>query len=132
MSHACIDCRQLDVFFSSCRWKPIVALEHEAKHVPAQVGELITVKMRNLLAEYLVVSRRWLIEAANNVHQRRFARARRAHDGNEFAGPDLQIDPLKGPHHIVAKTKVAVQIGKVEKRLSDCQSWGPRVLPSRR
>ena len=42
------------------------------------------------------------IEASQQVHQSRLARAGRPHDGYEFAGMDAEVDAIKGPHFGIA------------------------------
>ena len=38
-----------------------------------------------------------VVEAGEGVHQRRLAGARRAHDGGEVAGGEVDVDAVEGP-----------------------------------
>ena len=67
------------------RGKQIEALEDEAEAFAADAGELRLAQPRDIDALEEVVAARRPVEAAEDVHERRFARARRAHDGDELA-----------------------------------------------
>ena len=42
------------------------------------------------------------VESGHAVHERRFARARGAHDGGELAGGEVDVDSVEGEHPRVA------------------------------
>ena len=64
--------------------KPSRSLRMRASSGSRSAGDI------DALEEVMAAGR--LVEAAENVHQRRFARARRAHDGDELAGLDGEAD----------------------------------------
>jgi hypothetical protein len=59
------------------------------------------------------------VDPGDQVQDRRLAAARRAHDGHQLAGPDLQVDAAQGrvvhPAHPVG----LLDAGQVDERLSD-------------
>ena len=63
----------------------IEALENEADLAVANVGQLIAVEPGNIDAIEQIAPAGRAIEAAEHVHHRRFSRAARAHDRDEFA-----------------------------------------------
>ncbi len=76
--------RQLDVLERARPREEVEALEDEAERPVADLGELVAVEPRDLLAGEPVGAERRPVEAAEDVHQRRLARAGRAHDRDEL------------------------------------------------
>ena len=70
-----IDRRDLDVFLRAGRRDEIVALEDEAERAPAQSGKFVGFKAGNMFAVEQIIAARRLVETAENIHQRRLARA---------------------------------------------------------
>src|SRR5690606_15515367 len=60
--------------------------EHEADALVAYRGQLVLVQLRNVLAPQQIVAGAWHIKAAQQVHERGFARTGRPHDRDEFSG----------------------------------------------
>ncbi len=80
----------------------IEALEDEAEARAADAGEFRLLEPRDVDAVEEVPPAGRTIEAAQDRHQRRLARSRRAHDGDEFAALDRQADALERLHLRVA------------------------------
>ena len=89
---AAIDQRQLDILGRRGARQQIVALEDEADIEVAQVRAAVAVEPAGVDAVEAVAAGGRRIEAADDVHRRRFARAGRAHDGDELAAVDRQVD----------------------------------------
>ena len=71
----------------------------------------IVVQFADQLAVEPVFALGWRIEAADQVHQRRFAGAGRAHDGDVLVVLDAQGDAAQGLHlllraHVVGAPKI--------------------------
>ena len=74
----------------------------------AMAGDAVTIidpatntvvgEIPDLLAIELVRSAARRIQAADHVHERRFARARRPHDGDVLPSRNVEIDPRQGMH----------------------------------
>ena len=73
----------------------MVALKHKAERLAAQPGEFIAGEVGNVFAGKQVAPRGGAVEAAKDVHQGGFARARRADNGDEFTGVDRQADAFE-------------------------------------
>ncbi|KAG0951638.1 hypothetical protein G6F31_013646 [Rhizopus arrhizus] len=70
----------------------VVALEDETEMLAAQPRQRIRRHLLGGLAVHPVAALGRPVEAAENVHQRRFSRSRRADDGDELTGIDAQRD----------------------------------------
>src|SRR5262249_55485104 len=76
------------------------------------------------------------VEAADDVHQRRLARAGRAHDGHVVAAIEAQRDPAQGVHGGLAFAIHLAHVADLEDRVS--HQWPPRrglpapLLPPKR
>src|SRR5207253_11140363 len=93
-----VDQRHLDVVERRGARDEVVALEDEPDLLVPDPGELVIAEHGDVgVIEDVAAGRRY-VEAAEDVHQRRFARDARDHDGNELAAPDMQVDTLKGRH----------------------------------
>jgi hypothetical protein len=68
------------------------------------------------LASEAIVAAGRPVEAAEDVHQRALARARRAHDGDEFAGLDRERDAVQRMHGLIAHRIGLDQIGRFDQR----------------
>ena len=67
-------------------------MKNEPDFAIANRGQLVVVHFRDILAVELVAAGARGIEAAEHVHERRFAAAARAHDGEVFVAMNLQRD----------------------------------------
>ena len=75
-----VDQRQLDVAQRRGARDQVEALEDEPDLAVADIGELVVVEVADVDAVEQVAAARRDVEAADDVHQRRLAAARRAHD----------------------------------------------------
>ena len=82
---ACVQQRQGDVIEQHCARQQIETLKHESDKSIAKPRELIAGELRGVVAVQQIASLRGRVEAAENVHEGRFARARRTHDRDELA-----------------------------------------------
>ena len=82
---AAVEQRQLDVFQRRRARQQVELLEHESDRAVADAGQLVGGEPGDVLAVEPVGARRRHVEAADHVHERRLARARRAHDRDELA-----------------------------------------------
>ena len=100
--------RERDVLEGGERRHQVERLEDEADPVAAQLGELLVVERGevDVADEDLAVGE--VVEPGEGVHQRRLAGARRAHDGGEAAGGELDVDAVEGADGAVA---LAVDLG---------------------
>jgi hypothetical protein len=85
-----VDRRDLKVLGRRRGWEEVVALEDEAERVPPQGGAPVGVERADLPAGHPVASGGRPVEAADDVHERRLARARLPHDRDELAVVDLE------------------------------------------
>src|SRR6187431_913159 len=83
---------QLDVFQRRSTRQQVEVLKDETDAAVAYGGKRISGKRRYFFTRERVLSARRRIEAAQQVHESRLARARRPHDSHEFAGADLRRD----------------------------------------
>src|SRR4051794_2587075 len=102
--------RKLHIFQSGSAAEEIEALENETEFAVADVGEPIAVEPGNVGAIKQVTTFRWAIEAAEEIHERRFSRAAGAHDGDEFAFCDIQRDAADGVHLELARAVDLVHV----------------------
>jgi len=106
-----VDQRQLDVVERVGARQQVEGLEHEADLVVAHPRQLVVSLLGDLLVLEPVRAAGRGIEAADDVHERRFARARGAHDGHVFVGVDLEVDAVQGMDllrsHLIDAVEVA-------------------------
>ncbi len=89
----------------------VEGLEDEADFLVADARQLVVVEFADQLAVEPVLALGRRIEAADQVHQRRLAGARRAHDGDVLVVPDAEIDAAQRVHlllraHVVGPPQV--------------------------
>src|SRR5207249_6712591 len=87
---------QLDVLDGVEAREEVARLEDEADVLVSDRGELVVGQLADVLAGQLVGAGVGDIEAAQHVHQRRLARAGRAHDRDELTGVDVEVDAGEG------------------------------------
>ena len=90
--NAGINQRQFHVVQSRSARQQIESLENEADFLVPDARQLIVFHIADQLAVQVIQALGGRIQAANQVHQRRFAGTGRAHDGHVFAALDLDID----------------------------------------
>ena len=79
-----IDERQFDIVKRIAAWKKIEGLEDEADFFITDFGEIVVVEPGNVDTIKEVIAACWRVEAADDIHQGRFARAGRPHDRDVF------------------------------------------------
>ena len=89
---AAVEQRQLDVFQCRRPCQQVEALEDEAQAAPAQQRALVAVELLDGDAAEAVGAAAWRVEAAEQVHRRRFAGTARSHHRDELAGGDGEVD----------------------------------------
>ena len=97
-THARIAGRHRHVVQCRGRADQVVALEDEAEHLAPQRGQRIVVQPRDRLALEQVLAAAGPVQAAQDVHQRRLARARRADDGHVLARLDPKVNAVQDLH----------------------------------
>jgi hypothetical protein len=98
-----VDQRQEHVLQSARPLQQVKLLEHETDLVISRVGQFVVVQVNHVHLVQPIVSRRRLVEAAEDIHQGRFARSRSAHDGDILTGVDPERDALEhGRRHVAA------------------------------
>ena len=105
-----IEHRQLDVFDRARPRQQVVGLEDEAHLAAADVGERIFRQFGDIAPIEGVVARGRPVEKPYDVHEGRFARTRRSHDGDELAGIDREIDPSQRDHRLFDERVDAAQL----------------------
>jgi len=111
-----IDGRHLDVALRRQVGQQVIALENEAEVFAAQFGQFVRVQLAGAAAVHAVVAAGGAVQAAQDVHQGRLARARRADDGHHFPGLDGQVDVLEHGDGLLARGKLAADPGQRNKR----------------
>ena len=101
----------------------MIALKDEAEMLAAQSCQIVGGNGRGLTAVDQVAARARPVEAAEDVHQRGFAGARCAHDGDHLAGLDGQIEVVERNHRALAGRKLAAQFSQDDHRA------GHRYIP---
>src|SRR5574341_995454 len=94
--------RQLHVLQGRGPRQEVKPLEHESQLLVAQVGQLIAIQAGHVDPVERVPAAAGSVQAAQNVHQRGFAGAARAHHGDEFPPSDPESDVVDRSHFDVA------------------------------
>ena len=98
---AAVDERQLDVLDRVEPRQQIERLEDEADVLVADRRELVVRELPDVLAGEDVFAAVGDVETAEDVHERRLARPRGAHDRHELALVDVEVDTAEGVHDVV-------------------------------
>jgi hypothetical protein len=120
---AAVEQRQFDVLLRRGARQQIEALEDEPQVAAAQPCPLVARQCFDMCAMEQVLPAAGRVQAAEDVHRGRLARAARAHDGHEFAGADVEIDALQG--HQLSRA-AAIDLGhcaQPDQRRADGQRW---------
>jgi hypothetical protein len=107
---------QGDVLGRGQRRDQVEGLEDEADLVPAQPGEPGVVEPADVLAAHERLPRRRPVQPGHAVHERRLARARRAHHGGEPGPVDGDVDARQGVHRRLAAAVGLVQVDGTRRR----------------
>ena len=94
--------RQRDVFQRRHDGNQVESLENVADFAAAQPRQFKRIELRDV--HFVDENRAFggLVEAADHVEKRRFARTRRSHDGNIFAALDVEIDAAQRVNRMAA------------------------------
>ena len=100
---ACASCPAIiagqdDVLEHRHALEQVEELEHDADVAAAHAGQLVLALAGDLLAGEHDLAVVGGVEAGDEVEQRRLAAARRAHDRDELAGAEVEVDAAQGPH----------------------------------
>ena len=109
--------RQFHILQRAGPRQQVELLEHEADLLVANLRQLVAVQLADADPIQPVLPGRRLVEAPENVHQRRFAGAGRPHDRDEIAALDLERDALQHVHRHLAQAVVLHQILDFESRV---------------
>ena len=94
------------------RGKQVERLEDEADFLVAHAGERVVGHLRDFLAVQPVLAGVRRVEAADDVHERRLARARRSHDGDVLVAGDRDVDAAQGAHDFAAHVVFALDAAR--------------------
>ena len=109
--HAGVNQRQLHVVQRSGAGQQVEGLEDEADFLVADARQFVVIQFADQLAVQPVAALAGRVQAADQVHQRGFARARRAHDGDVLVALDADVDAAQRVHlllraHVVGLPQV--------------------------
>ena len=93
-----INHRQFDVFQRAGARQQVELLKDKANAPVADGGQLVLRHRLDLFTGQAVFARARQIQAAQNIHQGRFARPRGAHDGHEVTLDNVQRHATQGVH----------------------------------
>ena len=108
--HAGIHGGQRHVFARAQCAQEVVALENEAELAPAQRGQFVAAHLHGFHAVDLIRTGSSAVEAAEDVHQRGFAGAGLADDGDEIAFLDGEADVFQNVDAVGAFAEIAVDV----------------------
>ena len=142
-SHAGVEHGQLHVPDDARLGQQVVALEHEADLLIADAGQLTPAEALDCVPVQGVGARRGQVQAAQDGHKRRLARAGGADQGHELARLDAEVHAAQC---VDGRAVGAIDLGQAQglddggpgvpscshrpSRPSSC--WGPRGSPDRR
>src|SRR6185437_10927337 len=89
--------RQIEIFRDGEIIEQMILLENEADKFLVQLHTLAIVELMHFVAGEIELPFPRAIKHPDNAHQCGFARAGRAHDGDEFALANIQIDAAQHP-----------------------------------
>ena len=91
-----VEHRHLDIFQRRRARKQVEPLENKTELVVADFGALVAVERGNINAVEQITAAGGPVETTDGVHQRALARAAGTHDGDEFAGQNVQRHAAHG------------------------------------
>ncbi len=80
----------------------IERLKHKSDFLVPDGGKFIIVELAHQPSGQPIFSRSWCIQAPNQVHESRFARSRRPHNGDIFALANRDINSTQGVQFFAA------------------------------
>ena len=102
--------RQLDVLLGRQHGQEVVELEDEADVLRAPLRELTAAQGAHGHTVHFDGASRWRVEAADQIEQRGFARSRRAHQREEIAFRDFQVDAFQDVDALAAAGEMFVDL----------------------
>ena len=127
-SDARIDERQGDVVCRAALREQVEVLKYEADLLIARESERVVREVRDLLAVELVRSFRRAVEAAEDVQERRLARAGRPHEGGKLALSYRKINARERGDDLIAHRIEFLDAPKLDRRLFLRRSLFLRLL----
>ena len=109
--------RQEHILLGRQHREQVEELEDEADVLPSQLRDLGVAKFAELGAGEDDLAAGRLVQRREDVHERRLARARRAHDRGQLPAGDFEADTAKGVN------------GRVPFAVTPCQATTTRTLP---
>ena len=106
--------RHFDILRGGQMGQQMVALKDKAKVFPPQTGQRIAIQLRDIGSRHPIGAAGGFVEAAKDIHQRRFSRAGGAHDRHHLPGMDTEGDPLEDLNAAVAGRIAATNITQLE------------------
>ena len=113
-----VDERQLHVGDRAHPGQQVELLEDEADLRVPDPSQRVVVELRDVASFQEVAARRRGVEASQDAHERRLARARRPHDRDELAGVDRHRHAAERVHHVRAQPVVLRQVPRLDDGLS--------------
>src|SRR5262249_27354831 len=114
-----VEQRELDVFPDRGAWQQVEGLKHEAEFLIADARQRLAGQRRDVFTVEPVPSRARRVEAAENVHERRLARARGTDDRRELPAVDLQVDTGQRLHRVLAGVVRLLDVLELNQLLPD-------------
>ena len=115
--------RQLDVPLGRQHGQEVVELEDEADVLRAPLRELTAAQRAHWHAVHFDRASRRRIEAADQIEQRRFARPRRAHEREEIAFRDFEVDAFEHVDALAAAREVLVDVSDANEFICQCHCY---------
>src|SRR5439155_1241072 len=103
-----VDQRKLHVLDGVEARQQVEGLEHEADVLVADRRELVVGELSHVLPGEHVRAGIGYVEATEDVHERRLARARGTHDRDELARSDVEIDAPERVHRDLSTDRVGL------------------------
>ena len=109
----------------------VVLLEDEADGAARELGALLRAQGLHLLAVQFVLAGPGLVEHAQDGQERRLARAGRAHDGDEVAVGDVEVDAPQEEELTCALLHRLLDVAQLD-HLRDLQRIAAKAMQTRR
>ena len=106
--------RQRDVFRGVLERQQVEGLEHEAQELVAQARGFGLPQIADRVTRQHVAAAVIAVENAEDVQQRGFAGAGRAHDGHQLAFADVQVDALEHVQGLLAGAVILVDVVQLD------------------
>src|SRR5262249_14673992 len=116
--------REFGILQSGRASEKIEALKHEPDLLISDSCQLLLAQPRHVGAFEPVLARRRLVEAAENIHERRFSAAAGSHDGNEVASIDTHTDSAQGVDFRLPKRVRLANIANFHNRCASVDAMG--------